>query len=275
MQIAIFADVHGHLLARFDQCALWQQHTGQTLDLILVAGDLAIFPDPARLDRATRRHSERNPAVLGFSREFLTPHPEVAERLARTSCPLIFVRGNHEDHAWLDALEKRSAQPMFSVDAYQRMYYLKSGVPYTFTCGAETISLLGIGRIGRPANSHRSKPHYIQSYEQERLARLGEHTIDLLLTHDAARDQLIPDSGSEVINRILVSHAPRYHFFGHYGGESWCHLHANGQTMSCKLADFSEALQSDENSANAGSMALLHWHNRDSHSLDLLTSVFH
>lgn len=274
MQIAIFADVHGHLLACFDQCARWQQHTGQQLDLILVAGDLAIFPDPARLDRATRRHSAHDPAVLGFSREFLTYHAEVAARLEESSCPLIFVRGNHEDHLWLDALEKRASKPLFPVDVYQRMYCLKTGVPYTFTRGTETIHLLGIGRIGRPSNSQRRKPHYIQPYEQARLAQLGNHTIDLLLTHDAARDQLIPGSGSEDISRALAAHTPLYHFFGHYGGGVWSHLQSNGQTMSYKLADFSEALHPSAGADHTGSIALLHWQGRSLHSLDLLAPVF-
>src|SRR6266436_811350 len=97
MNIAIFADLHGRVLLAFKLCARWQQETGEHIDLILQAGDLGYFPDRTRLDRATIRHAERDPTELGYLEHFVAARPEVGKALAGTSCPMIFVRGNHED----------------------------------------------------------------------------------------------------------------------------------------------------------------------------------
>ncbi len=270
MTIALFADVHGRLLLCFSLCARWEQETGQPIDLILQAGDLAAFPDRQRLDRATRRHSKSDPSVLGFADHFAAARPGVAALLSVTQCPLVFVRGNHEDHAWLDALERRAPGPLFPVDAYQRVYCLKTGVPYAFTCGDETLHLLGVGRIGRHANSQRQKPHYLQPYEQERLARLGDVAVDLLLTHDAARDEIFQDSGSEEISSLLERYQPCYHFFGHYGGGPRQHLAANGQTRSWLLADLHWESHDESQQLKPGSMGILQWKHREDHRFELV-----
>jgi hypothetical protein len=269
MNIAVFGDLHGKILLAFQCCARCQQETGQQIDLILQVGDLGMFPDRTRLDRATRRHSERDPAVLGFLNFFTTPHPETGAILDVIGCNLLFVRGNHEDHAWLDSLEQRADGPCFPVDAYQRLWCLKTGVPYTFQRGDETITILGIGRIGRPASSEKAKPHYIQPHEQHRLEQLGNTPVDILLTHDAPRDAIYPGSGSLEIERALLLHRPQYHFYGHYGGPYRYQLEANGMTHGYKLADLSGESQDCEEVLATGSMGLLHWHHRDWHTFKM------
>jgi hypothetical protein len=270
MTIALFADVHGRVLLCFYLCARWEQETGKPIDLILQAGDLAAFPDRKRLDRATRQHGESDPTVLGFADHFAAVRPEVVSLFSMTRCPLIFVRGNHEDHAWLDALERRVPGPLFPVDAYQRVFCLKTGVPYAFTHRDETLHLLGIGRIGRHANSQKQKPHYLQPYEQERLAQLGGVTIDLLLTHDAARDEVFQGSGSTEISNILDRYQPCYHFFGHYGGGPSQQGAANGQTRSWRLSDLLWESQDGSQQLKPGSMGILHWKHREEHRFELV-----
>jgi hypothetical protein len=88
MKIAVFADVHGRILLCFKLCARWQRETGEQLDLILQAGDLGVYPDRARLDKATIRHAERDPSELGFLDDFAAYRAEVAAVLAETRCPL-------------------------------------------------------------------------------------------------------------------------------------------------------------------------------------------
>ena len=97
MQIAVFADVHGRVELCFKLCARWQRETGQTLDFILQAGDLGAFFDRSRLDRATVRHAQVDPSELGFLDDFTVANDRTAAVLIQTACPLIFVRGNHED----------------------------------------------------------------------------------------------------------------------------------------------------------------------------------
>ena len=270
MRIAIFGDLHGNILLALQCCARWQQKTGQQLDLILQVGDLGVFPDRTRFDRATRRHSERNPAVFSFQDFFTAEHPKITTVLEELSCPLLFVRGNHEDHAWLDIREHQFPDPCFPVDAYLRLWCLKTGVPYTFQRGEEAISILGIGRIGRPASSEKAKPHYIQPYERQRLEQLSDMPVDILLTHDAPRDRIYPGSGSLEIQQALWRHQPKYHFFGHYGGPAHHRLETNDITHSYHLADLVLSPQQGEPMLGAGSMGLLHWQHRDAHSFELL-----
>lgn len=270
MYLSVFGDLHGHILPALTWCIRWQQKTGRQLDLIVQVGDLGVFPERTRLDRATRRHSEHNSSVLGFQEYFTTARPEVEAILSALRCDLLFVRGNHEDHVWLDALEEQTTGPRFPVGAYHRLWCLKTGVPYTLQQGNETLTILGIGRIGQPAAAKKMKPHFIQLAEQRRLDQLGESPIDLLLTHDAARDAIYPGSGSLEIAQTLRRHRPHYHFFGHYGGPVRSHVDANDITHSYKLADFiGEALFGEYEPA-AGTMGILHWHNRQEHTFALL-----
>ncbi|WP_126553116.1 hypothetical protein [Dictyobacter kobayashii] len=58
---------------------------------------------------------------------------------------MISVRGNHEDHAWLDELERQSQQAIFPIDAYKRVYNLKTGQPWTFQQGASRLRYWALG----------------------------------------------------------------------------------------------------------------------------------
>src|SRR5262249_12849850 len=130
-----------------------------------------------------------------------------------------FVRGNHEDHVFLDERERAAAGPIFPIDAYERIFCLKTGVPYRVGDGSEAISLLGIGRVGQPPLAQ-VKPKYIQSYEQERLFHLLTapgvpiEPTDILLTHDVPLN-LPVGRGMDEIRNALDAFAPRYHFYGH------------------------------------------------------------
>lgn len=277
MNIAIFADVHGKLLLAFKLCARWQRETGKRIDLILQAGDLGAYPAMERLDRATRKYGERDPTELGFMQHFARYDPTVEAVLAETTCPLIFVRGNHEDHAWLDELEQQSKGAIFPVDAYQRVYNLKTGVPWTFRKGKHQITVLGIGRIS-PASidTDPQQSKFIQPYESERVYQLPQTPIDVLLTHHSRRDFVILERGVKIkastgmqeIEHILDLDKPAYHFFGHYGGPAQVCSDFNRTTLAVKLAD----LQWEHKGTvlEAGSMGLLRWHSPTEHNFEVL-----
>lgn len=270
MNIAVFADVHGRILLAFKLCARWQQETGEQIDLILQAGDLGTFPDLARADSATKRHAERDPSELGFLDYFVTPHPAVERVLEEVRCDLIYVRGNHEDHEWLDRLEQQANAPIFSVDPYQRLWCLKTGVPYTFEAHNERITILGVGRIGAPPDPKRDKPTYIQSYERKRLNRLSDVSFDVLLTHDSARDQIFYGSGIEEIGLLIDLYQPSYHFFGHYDLMRVSQRADNGVTQLEKLVDLIWDRHDRGHALEAGSMGLLRWHSRADHSFEVI-----
>lgn len=269
MNIAVFADVHGRILLCFKLCARWEKETGQRIDLILQAGDLGAFPDERRLDRATRKYASFDPTELGFLTDFVDYDSEVAAMLNKTQCNLIFVRGNHEDHHWLDALEQNAREAIFPVDVYQRVYCLKSGVPYTFQSNAEQITLLGIGRVGaRVGEQDDRQPKYIQEYERERIYALEREGIDLLLTHDSPRDAITPGFGMEEIRLVLDRYRPHYHFFGHCGGPCLQRTDTNGKTISCKLADLH---WTQRQMLEDGSMGTLRWENSQEHIFEVIS----
>jgi Icc-related predicted phosphoesterase len=277
MNIAVFADVHGRVLLAFKLCARWQQETGERIDLILQAGDLGAYPEMSRLDRATRKYAERDPTELGFMEHFMTVDPTVEALLAETSCPLVFVRGNHEDHAWLDELEQQHAGPIFAIDVYRRVFNLKTGIPWTFQQGDERITVLGIGRISPPeGETSAEQGKYIQPYESARVYQEHVPEADILLTHHSRTDFVILERGVKIkastgmkeIEFVLDMEQPAYHFYGHYGGPPQVRVDTNGVTLSVKLADLH--WERGGTMLEAGSMGLLRWHSRDEHSFEVL-----
>lgn len=276
MNIAIFADVHGRILLAFTLCARWERETGERIDLILQAGDLGVYPEMTSLDKATRRHAQADATELGFSQHFLRHDAEVAAILARTSCDLVFVRGNHEDHAWLDVLEAQSTHPIFPIDVYRRIWCLKTGEPYTFQSPhGEAITIVGMGRVGSPVGERENrKAKYIQQDELERIYDLGREHIDILLSHDASRDDISLGFGIEEIRLLLDQAKPAYHFFGHYGGACLVRPDRNGVTLSCKLADLHWDPTDRGKRLEAGSMGILRWRNCDDHSFEVVDAAW-
>jgi Icc-related predicted phosphoesterase len=281
MNIATFADLHGRILLAFQLCARWQHETGESIDLILQAGDLGAFSSMDRLDRATRKYAERDPTELGFLDHFMKYDKHVAARLAETTCPLVFVRGNHEDHIWLDSLEQRHADPIFPIDVYGRVYQLKTGIPWTFLKRDEEITILGIGRVAVPPDRmEEPESKHIQPDEQIRLVHLQPQPIDILLTHDARPDFVLAEAGIKTkvttgmpeIADALDRFVPAYHFFGHYGGPPQVRRDENGTTLSVKLADLH--WEQGTGVLEQGSMGLLRWQSRDEHSYKVIEEAW-
>lgn len=277
MNIAIFSDVHGRLLLAFQLCSRWQRETGEHLDLILQAGDLGAFSDVKRLDKATLRYADHDPTELGFLEHFRQYNPIIDRVLAETTCPMIFVRGNHEDHVWLDGLEQYDEEPIVPIDAYRRVYLLKTGLPWIFQKEGEQITLLGIGRIAAPSGEKNlQQGKYIQEYEKRRLSQREQQPLDILLTHDARPDFVLlkqgikskGSTGMKEIKDLLDRERPAYHFFGHYGGPPQVRTDMNGQTLSVKLADLH--WEHGSSVLEKGSMGLLRWQNQEIHSFTVL-----
>lgn len=271
MNIAIFADIHGRILLAFKLCARWEQETGEKLDLILQTGDMGIFPHQSQLDKATIRHAQQDSTELGFMNNFVEYNNETATILTKTRCNLLFVRGNHEDHLWLDLHEQQGTESLFPVDVYQRLYCLKTGIPYTYTTNNEHLSILGIGRIG--PQSQQLKNINIQPYEQARLKNLGDIPIDILLTHDMPTGISPRSRGMAEITTALHQYRPSYHFYGHIGGDCSLGVSDNKATQFCKLA----ALEWYDTSqiVHPGSMAILRWIDRTTHSLSIVYDTWY
>ena len=273
VNIAVFADLHGRILLAFMLCARWQRETGERVAAILQAGDLAAYPDESRLDRATLRHASADPEELGFMRDFMAPREDVASRLAETTCPMIFVRGNHEDHTWLDAVERGAgAAPLFPIDAYQRVCCVRTGMPYTLRAEDRQATLLGIGRIASPPGvSYPSEAKYAQVSELARLYALGPAQVDILLTHDVPPTNLNRRSlGMAAIRLALDEYRPLYHFYGHTDEPYRCERDANGVTTAIRMADLNWSRRLPGAPLHQGVMGILRWRGPSKHSFEVV-----
>ena len=235
MKIAVFADLHGKILLPFKLVDLYQTQTGEKIDLILQCGDAGIFPDTKKLDRATLKHAKTDRDELGFADDFMVLKPQISRFLEKLNLQMICVRGNHEDHDFLDNLESQSEQDLFSVDVYKRVWVCKTGKMLTFTAGNQTLTVVGIGRTGD--RKGRMDQRFIQPYEKLAIKKLikTKETPDLLITHD--RDPQEYGYGMTEIRDILDEMLFHYHFYGHTGQHFQQETDLNGYTTSVKIKE--------------------------------------
>ena len=99
----VLGDLHGRILPAFALARAWQREHAEPLAGLLQVGDLGWFPFPHRLDRATKRHAQRDGMELGAQ---LVIHPSSeADALfdqPDVPGPLWFVAGNRDDEAIKD-----------------------------------------------------------------------------------------------------------------------------------------------------------------------------
>lgn len=246
-RFAVFGDVHGRLRLLFELCRRWQLTHKVHLDGILQCGDLGFFPDRDKLDRATRRHAERDPEELGYSTwfasaEFNRKDPRLQatllgdpHSLATVRCPVLWCAGNHEDFAALSqALGGRDLGP---VDPLGRLLLLKGGA-VTEYCGIRVAALGGASEVhadrregGDPIGKQ------CKHVSVEAGLRLLGRSFDVLLSHDApAGVKGLPAGlGSPCITEVLRNCHPQFHFYAHHTqplpitevGRTRCHWLAN------------------------------------------------
>lgn len=237
MRVAIFSDVHGKILLPFKLVDLYQQSSGNKINFILQCGDLGAYPSLENMDKATIRHAERDPDELGFHRDFTTIKPSIKSFLDNLNINMICVRGNHEDHDYLDELEKQNVSaPNFPIDAYKRVWICKSGVKQKLTVNDETITFVGIGRIGD--RKGRTDKRFIQDYERKAIDALlkTNDSFDLLITHDKD-DSSQRGYGMAEIRKTLDNIIFHYHFYGHTGEHFKQETDYNRITQSIKIKE--------------------------------------
>jgi len=236
MRVAIFSDIHGKILLPFKLAALYQKETGRKLDAILQCGDLGAYPTINNLDKATIKHAQYDRDELGFHDEFTNVNPGIQSFLDELGLDMICVRGNHEDHDFLDGLEQQSTAPRFSIDVYQRVWVCKTGLMQELKVGNEILKFAGIGRIGD--RKGRSEKRFIQDYERDMLKHLykAKDDFDVLITHDKS-GVLAGDYGMSEIRGLLDCVIFHWHFYGHTGEPFKEETDDNGITQSVKVKE--------------------------------------
>jgi len=259
MIIVIFGDIHGKFLLLAKLVDKLQEKRNIKIDLILQCGDAAIFPDINKLDRASKKHAGFDDNELGFSQYLTKQKPSEFETIMKEKIKgnIICVRGNHEDHNYLDSLENKSSEPIFPVDVYKRVYVLKTGERYNFTSNNESVKILGIGRIGQGRNKSESK--YIQEYEKEKLKKYLKLNglVDILITHDSPFNFVTKNCGMKKIDEFIMINHPSIYFYSHTGKPYELRMYRNNVTEAYKVAE----LEWNRNNLSLpyGSLLLLTW----------------
>lgn len=237
MKIVLFADIHGKILLPFKLVDLYQKETGHKIDFILQCGDVGIYPDIKTLDKATLKHAKHDRDELGFHDDFTKVNPQIKAFLDELNIPMICVRGNHEDHDFLDHLEQQNPnEPRFPVDIYNKVFVCKSGIQQQLLTGNDKLSFVGIGRIGD--RKGRTEKRFIQDYEREEINKLLQRndSFDVLITHDKD-DSSQRGYGMAEIRTLLDSVIFHYHFYGHTGEPFKQEEAFNGITQSIKIKE--------------------------------------
>lgn len=212
----VFGDLHGRILPAFRLASVWAREHATRLDGILQVGDLGYFPNPATLDKATKRHAEKDPLELG-AMLVAEPSKEADAIFADDHAPetLWFTAGNHEDFDELARWEHGAGGHIdsFAVDAYCRVRCIRDGHVETLPGELRVGALWGIDADAPMARKKTPPRARIRSRSATRLAGAE---FDVLLCHESPRDAIIPNAGSDEIITILSLASPAFVFFGHY-----------------------------------------------------------
>ena len=210
MLICAAGDIHGAMDRLYHDVLAFEASLGLRFDYVLHVGDFGIWPEPSRIDKATRHHDGAGdfPAWLRENR--------------RAPRPTLFIKGNHEDFVWLDSRQDPEVLPGLT--------YLANGCTLDIRGeGADTIRVGGVGGCYGPSDYQRrsdrlqgyAKRHYTAD-EIERLANVGD--VDIVLMHDAPagvrfeRHRRGTGYVSEAagLDLLLAQVQPRVCFFGHH-----------------------------------------------------------
>lgn len=236
MRVAVFSDIHGKILLPFKLVDLYQKETGNKIDFILQCGDMGAYPSIENLDKATIKHAQYDRDELGFHDDFIKTDRKIKSFLDELNINMICVRGNHEDHDFLDNLEKENSQnSLFPIDVYERVFVCRSGLEQKLETEKEVLNFVGIGRIGD--RKGRTEKRFIQDYERKEIKKLlkTKDTFDVLITHD--KDDSQSGYGMTEIREILDSVIFHYHFYGHTGEAFKQETDFNGITQSIKVKE--------------------------------------
>jgi hypothetical protein len=249
----VFGDLHGRILPAFRLASVWAREHDVKLDGLLQVGDLGYFPDPGQLDKATKRHAEKDPMELGAA---LVAEPSrlADEVFADPHAPgaMWFTVGNHEDYRALSQCSYAGDDHSFPVDHYLKVRCVRDGRVATLPGGVRVGALWGIDDRAPNARRKIAEGGRIRSRSATQLA--GE-TFDVLLTHDSPRDAIYQDSGSLEIDSLLGLARPSFLFFGHYSGTGRRLTQYAEATQVCHLSGFE--LRGKGGTAEEGSVGLL------------------
>jgi hypothetical protein len=159
---------------------------------IVSCGDFGAWPDPARMDRASRQHGGKD-----FARMYVGADPRPI------SVPVVFISGVHEDHRFL---EERKA--VNNTEVLSNVHWLANG--YRTVIGQHgpiDCRVTGLGKAYSEATyrgeyGKRSRRHYTR-HDQERACSSGP--TDLLVLYPHIDDPGIRNVAYAVRSKLILT----------------------------------------------------------------------
>jgi len=163
------------------------------VDWLICTGSFGVWPDPAKLDRATRQREG--------SGDFARWYVQGPENRLQT----LFVSGVHEDHDWL-----RDRLQIGNMEVLSNIHWLANGYKTVIGDADVQVRVTGFGKVFSASTfsgrySGKSKRHYTRK-EFERACSSGP--TDILLLHEPP--------GNEWTRRLVFATRPKIIVHSYY-----------------------------------------------------------
>ncbi len=259
MLIAVFGDLHGKIRLAYTLCKRWQKEHKSQIAFILQAGDLGVWPDTTKLDKATIRHIESDENELGFI-DFLNGSKTLDDLfLDNEFLPdMYFIKGNHEDFDFLQQFKG-----ILPVDVYHKLNYLPNGTVLDYNKNNEKITIAALGGIDKDYDG-KGKRHQDAYFTQNEINQLSARgSADILLTHHGyfAKRGL-----SEPIKSARRSLMPKYHFYGHLHREEQISVEKSIQLVQLNILGFMR----ESGILKSQAFGILEWKDKDNHKFEFV-----
>lgn len=164
MKLAIVGQIDGKLNK------LYSNLLPEKPDWILCTGSFGVWPDPAKIDRATRQKGGEQDFAKLYIDDYNAP------------IQTLFVSGVHEDHQWLEARYRNK-----NTEVIDNIYWLANGYKTHIGDLNETVRVSGLGKAYSEKTykgeiTKKSSRHYTKG-ELERGCTSGP--TDILLLHSS------------------------------------------------------------------------------------------
>ncbi len=215
--ILIAGDVHGHYSVLYSFIKNWQEQHKRKIDLILQTGDMGIYPDPSRADKATIKFAKNDPEEFSFINFYYESEESrsIFKDPGFSAPDLYFIKGNHEDFEYLNS-QISNFRNAFPIDYYKKMFYIPGGNITEINLD-ENVPIT-IAALGGTSYENSSSQSHLKYYSKSEVNKLLGYTtkIDILLTHDVPYEAITERTGSIEIKELLNILKPSCHFCGHY-----------------------------------------------------------
>ncbi len=209
MIVCAAGDIHGAIDRLYNEILAFEESLGVLFAWVLHVGDFGIWPDPSRIDGATKRHDGAGDFPVWWSERRSAPR--------RT----LFIKGNHEEFVWLDDQPEAEVLP--------NLFYLRNGTRFNITDGDERLTVGGLGGCFGPSDYGRRSSD-LQAYRKRHYTRdeidalIERGRVDVLLVHDAPTGVVFERhrrganwaSESKGLDDLVSSVRPQVCLFGHH-----------------------------------------------------------